>query len=75
MKVKREKNEKLFIEVGAGVLVKKTPDEARKVITEQIRKFSEARVHLTAQLEEFRQQLGMMLERIEEMKNEERKRK
>jgi len=50
------KDEKLFVEVGADVLVRKTPEEARKVIQEQIRKFTEARVHLTARLEAYRQE-------------------
>lgn len=63
------RDEKLFVEVGAGVLVRKTAKEAKKVIVEQIRKFSEARIHLTVQLEAFKQEFGQMLGEVEKIKN------
>lgn len=64
------KDEKLFVEVGAGVMVRKTGKESKKIITEQIKKFTAARVQLTAQLEAFRQEFTRMLVEVEKMKKE-----
>jgi prefoldin alpha subunit len=64
------KDEKLFVEVGAGVMVRKTPDEARKIIEEQIKKFTQTRVQLTAQLEKFREEFGKMLKSVEKFKKD-----
>ncbi|MBU0760996.1 MAG: prefoldin subunit alpha [Nanoarchaeota archaeon] len=68
MKVDTKEGEKLFVEVGAGVLVRKTPEEAREVVKEQIRKFNEARRQLTAQLQEYASQFNEMLKEIEKLK-------
>ena len=62
------KEEKLFVEVGANVLVRKTPKEAKKIIYEQIKKFTEARVYLTAQLEAYKQEFTKMLNEVEKLK-------
>src|SRR3989344_458620 len=51
IKSKIEDDKKLFVEIGAGVIVKKTPLETMKVIEEQIRKFEEAKLQLKTQLE------------------------
>ena len=68
MKVDRKTEEKLFVEAGAGVLVRKTPKEAREIIQEQIKKFNEARLQLTAQLEEYASEFRKMIAEVEKVK-------
>ncbi|MBU0467093.1 MAG: prefoldin subunit alpha [Nanoarchaeota archaeon] len=70
MKVERKENEKLFVEVGAGVLVRKTPEEARKVIKEQVKKFQEAKLQLTAQLHIHAEQFREMMKEVEKIKRD-----
>ncbi len=62
------KDKKLFVDVGAGVLVRKTASEAREVIEGQLKKFMEARVQVAGQLEALREELGMMIGEIEKLK-------
>ncbi|MFH1290175.1 MAG: prefoldin subunit alpha [Nanoarchaeota archaeon] len=69
MKVERKEDEKLFVEVGAGVVVRKTPKEARKVIQEQVKKFQEARVQLRAHLQEHADQFREMMKEVEKIKS------
>jgi len=68
VKASRKKDEKLFVEVGVGVLVRKTPEETRAVIDGQIRKFNEARIQLKEQLEGYAAEFGKMINEIEELK-------
>lgn len=56
---------KLFVEVGSGVVVRKTPEEAKKVIESQIRKFKEMQVQLSGQLEIYHHALAKSLEELE----------
>ncbi len=42
---------KLFINTGAGVLVKKTPQEAKEIIESQIKNFHELKSRLLAEFE------------------------
>ena len=67
-KAKRDKGEKLFVEVGAGVMVRKTPADARKVIESQLMKFKEAQVQLRSQLEGFADEFRQMLGEVEKIK-------
>lgn len=66
------KDKKLFVDVGAGVLVRKTASEAGKVIEGQLAKFREARVQIAERLEDFREELGFMIEEIEKLKAEQK---
>ncbi|MCU0642471.1 MAG: hypothetical protein MUF61_02745 [archaeon] len=43
--------ENLFVNVGAGVIVKKSPEETVNAISSQIKNIHEARTHLMQQLE------------------------
>ncbi len=70
VKADRKENENLFVEVGAGVVVRKTPSEAREVISGQIRKFNEAKIQLVEQLESFKMEFGKMIGEIEGLKKE-----
>jgi prefoldin alpha subunit len=70
MKVNRVEDEKLFVEVGAGVVVRKTPAEAKKVVEGQIKKFQEAKVHLTSQLQEHAEEFRKMLKEVEKIRGD-----
>jgi prefoldin alpha subunit len=63
-----KKSEKLFVEVGAGVLVRKTPQEAIDIIAGQLESFNAAKTQLAAQLQEFVQEFGRMLGEVERLK-------
>lgn len=64
-----KKDEKLFVEVGAGVVVRKTPDEVKEIVQGQVKRFAEARAQLLAQLGAFREEFGKMVEEIEKIRN------
>ncbi len=68
MKVSRADEEKLFVEVGAGIVVRKTPNETIREIEKQIGKFQEAKMHLTAQLHEHAEEFRKMLKEVEGIK-------
>lgn len=70
VKTERKPGEKLFVEAGAGVVLRKTPKEAKEIVSEQIKKFNEARIHLTAQLETCATQFGEMIRQVEKMRDE-----
>ena len=67
-KAKKNINEKLFVEVGAGVVVRKSPEETREIIEGQLKKFDEARIQLITQLEVFRHEFGNLLKEVERIK-------
>lgn len=54
--------EKLLVNVGAGVLIKKSPQEVEKVVEEQIIKLKKTRSNVSIQLEIYAQKLAEMLE-------------
>lgn len=68
LKNQRASDGRLFVDVGANILVRKTPTEARKIITEQIKKFIEARTQLIERLEAYKQEFGAMVRELEEIK-------
>ncbi len=53
-------DKKLFVNVGAGVMVRKTPEEIQKVVGGQIERFNEVRMHLLARIES----LGKSLQNV-----------
>lgn len=61
-------DEKLFVEVGAGVIVRKTPKEIEETIKEQLARFTEAKFHLKEQLEIYIGELGKMFEEVERIR-------
>ena|SRR3989338_2208999 len=64
--VKGEMTEKdLFVEVGSGVVVKKSPKETIAVIEKQIKALREARAHLLAQLDTQNRRLTDIISEIE----------
>lgn len=56
---------KLFVEVGSGILVRKTPKEAQEVIENQIKIFTEAKDNLESQLESINTHLQSLMERLQ----------
>ncbi len=61
---KIEKMDKLFVEVGAGVVVQKTPEDTAEVVKNQISRLKEARFQINAQLGIYREKLGEILDKI-----------
>ena len=62
------KDEKLFVNVGVGVVVRKSAAETKEIIQEQMKRFAQARIQLTAQLEEYSEELGRMIREIEKLR-------
>lgn len=61
-------DKELFVDVGAGTIVKKTPQETVKVIESQVKKFKEAKTQLQAQLELFHKEMHDLIEQAEKEK-------
>ena len=70
VKADRKEEGKIFVEVGAGIVLKKTPAEARETIKGQIKRFQEARIQLNHQLHEHALEFQKMLAQVEAMKKE-----
>lgn len=62
-------SKELFVEVGAGVIVKKSPEEARKIIITQIKKLNEARIHLLGKLDIYHRTIESVVKEIEQEQN------
>lgn len=61
-------DKKLFVEVGSGVLIKKTPEETQKVIESQLKKFNEIKFQLKGQQEIYSHLLHDAISEIESKK-------
>ena len=72
VKTALKKEEKLFVEVGKGIVVRKKPAEAKETITEQIRKFKNVRVQIAAQLNDYTLQLKEMISEIEKLRDQQK---
>lgn len=59
-------NKELYLEVGAGVIVKKTPVQAREIIQVQMKKLAEAKYHVLGKIELYQQALHGMVKEMEE---------
>lgn len=57
--------EKLFVEVGAGIMVKKTPEETKLIIESQISRLKQARMQIISQIEMTQEQLEEFLSEID----------
>ena len=64
IKAGMKKIERLFVEVGAGVVVQKSPKDTIEVIKNQIPRLKEARFQINAQLEIYREKLGEILDNV-----------
>ena len=63
-------DEKLFVEVGAGVVVRKTPEETEEVIQDQLLKLREMRIQFTVQIEQNQIQLQTLISQLESQQAE-----
>jgi len=54
-------DDNFFVNVGAGVVVKKTPEETAEIITSQIKNLHEAKTSLMASLEVYQRLMGQAL--------------
>lgn len=68
VKAKRNGEEKIFVEVGAGVVLKKSILETREIIEGQIKKFKNARIQLSQQLEGYASDFNEMLNQVNSLK-------
>ena len=64
-KAKVDNKEDFFVEVGAGVVLKKSAQETKEIINEQIKKFNSAKVGLSAHLESNMQAFQKMLHEVQ----------
>lgn len=61
----RIESKDLFVDVGANIIVKKTPQETIKIIDSQISRITEARLGLLSSLDSCRNQLNNIISQIE----------
>ena len=54
-------DKRLFVEVGSGIIVRKTPEEASKVVEEQLKKLMQGRIHFITKIEELQSELQNMI--------------
>jgi prefoldin alpha subunit len=63
-----EKN--IFVDVGSGIILKKTPGETKEVIEEQIGKLKQARVGLLGQLDMYKTEIAQIVQKLESEKKD-----
>ena len=66
IKTKVEDKDKLFVEVGAGVIVKKTPAETIKIVEGQVSRLKEARNQIANQLAAYQIELEAFIRTMQE---------
>lgn len=59
------RDKKLFVEVGSGYMVKKTPEAAMDVVKSQIGKLSEMKIQIGERVEVLNEELRKILEKAE----------
>ena len=62
------KDNSLFVNVGSGVVVKKTPEETVKIIETQIKGFHEAKNSLMTQMEIYKSMMNQTIASLEAIK-------
>ena len=63
----------MFVEVGSGIVVKKTPEQTLEVVENQLGKLEEARLQIGAQRERYYSELYSIIQKVEETKNKDKK--
>ena len=61
------KEKKLFIQVGSGIVVRKTPEEAKQTISSQLQKLKEAKTIVSTHFDLYHARLKSIVEEIEAM--------
>ena len=62
------KDNNLLVEVGAGVIVKKTPLELKDVVIEQISKLQESKISLISQIGFYAQKIQEIMSEVQNQK-------
>ena len=62
------KDEKLFVDVGSGILVRKSIEESRQVVEEQSKKLNEMKIQLVAENETIAEKMRGLIEKVEEFR-------
>lgn len=70
MKAQRMQEEKLFVDVGAGVVVRKSLGETKEIIVEQLSKLSEARLSVISHLAELNSRMIQLVTKLRSIKQE-----
>jgi len=65
--------EKMFVEVGSNVLVRKTPEQTQETIKGQLRRLLEIKLQVSAQIEQHQAQLQHIIEQLQDQDQEEKK--
>ena len=60
-----EDKKDLFVEVGTGIVVKKTPEQTQKVVENQIKRLKETRIQIISQLEIYHYSLQELISKIQ----------
>ncbi len=59
------KNKELIVDVGSKILVKKTSDDVREIINEQIRKLTQARIENFSTLEMLSSEMQEIIKKVQ----------
>lgn len=70
MKAQRLQDEKLFVDVGAGVVVRKSIGETKEIIAEQLSKLSEARLSVISHLSELNNRMLLLVSKLRSSKQD-----
>ncbi|MFH1500681.1 MAG: prefoldin subunit alpha [archaeon] len=62
------KDKKLFVNIGSGVIVKKTPEEAKEIVLDQVNKLGNLRVELFNEIEKVNSELLKLIEKAQTAK-------
>ena len=60
----------LFVEVGSGVVVKKSPEETLEVVSSQLTRIKEARLNLLSEIDSTRTEFFSIIEGLESSQKE-----
>lgn len=63
------KSKKLFVQVGAGIVIRKTPEETKNVIESQILRLRDAKNFISSHFESYQNQLQSIISEIEKLQN------
>lgn len=60
-------NKDLYVEVGSGIVVKKTPEQIKKVIEGQVKRLKEAKLQIQTRMDIYSTALQELVHQIEQM--------
>ena len=67
------KDKNLFVDVGSGIIVKKTPEQTKKVLETQIKTLMQAKIQITSQIESYTNSLMELMNEIQKLKSSSKK--